>query len=397
MSTSCSLLALLLLAAGAGSPRAQSIAADPGTEEIANRATTALYDLEYERARAEMRRLIEEQPANPLGYLGEAELLWWQGDAEYGLFKDSKTLEALFEADIAKAVKLADGLTDSPDPIRKADGHFVAGMALGLHGQAELLRGRWLKAYSDGKKAIKHLKKCMKLDPSNRDVLLGLGIFDYQTARLPLLLKAPMLFVHRGDAKRGIAYIQQAMERGRFSREQAGTFLLSIYLKEGDMESALALLKRLRRQFPTSSYFVFREAALRAEAGDMAGSFRDALELFERASADPGILGRKQLSLFCALVGPQCLDETYTSAMVRWLDRALAEPEAARYRALLYLYRGVSRDVLGQRVDAVRDYSLAVAAPDFPPAHEYARHCLGSACDREEALRILRDLARSKN
>ncbi|MBI5245065.1 MAG: hypothetical protein HY922_15485 [Elusimicrobia bacterium] len=397
MNTSYRLIPLLLLSAGAGSARAQSLTADPATAEIANRATTALYDLDYDRARAEIRRLIADQPSNPLGYLGEAELLWWQADAEYGLFKDSKTLEALFEEDIARAVKLADGLLDSPDPIRKADGHFVAGMGLGLHGQAEVLRGRWMKAYSDGKKAIKHLKKCIKLDPGNQDVLLGLGIFDYQTARLPVLLKVPMFFVHRGDAKRGIAYIRQAMERGRFSREQAGTFLLSIYLKEGDMESALSLLKGLRRQFPGSSYFVFREAALLAESGDLKGSFRDAMELFERASADPAVLGRKQLSLFCALVGPQCLDETYASALVRWLDRALEEPEAAHYRALLYLYRGIARDVLGQRVDAVRDYSLSIGAPDVPPAHEYARRCLGSACDREETLRILKDLARSKN
>ncbi|HAH06422.1 MAG TPA: hypothetical protein DCM05_07835 [Elusimicrobia bacterium] len=386
--------AALLLVGGAAKAGAQPLASDPLTEDSFHRAMVSLYNLDYEDARAEVRRLLIAQPSNPLAYLGEAGLLWWQAEAEYGLFRDSPTMSAVFEQDVLNAISLAERLAGSKDPVRQADGHFVAGMGWGVHGQAELQRGNWLKAYSDGKKAIKHLKKCVKIDPEYQDAYLGLGIFDYQTDRLPAALKLPMLFVHRGDAKRGIARILQSMEKGRFARDQAGAFLLSIYMKEGDWDSALPLLRRLREQFPQSAYFRYREASLLAMRGDWDASYRDVLEILSLSSSEPDLLGRKQLSLFCGLVGTQCLDQTYTSALVRWLDRALAEPSSARWTSLLYLYRGMARDVLGQRVDAVHDYSKAVAARDVPPAHEYARRCLGSACDRDETLRILKELAR---
>lgn len=391
------LAALLLLggAAGAGAqPSSVPLAADPLTAETMGKAMVSLYNLDYEAARGHVRGLLAAQPQNPMGYLAEAGLLWWQAEAEVNLFLESPQMSAVFEQDVQNAISLGERLADSKDPVREADGHFIAGMAWGLHGQAELQRGRWLKAYSDGKKAIRHLKKCVKTDPDYQDAYLGLGIFDYQTDRLPAALKLPMLFVHRGDAKRGIARIIQSMEKGRFARDQAGAFLLTIYVKEGDWDAALALLKRLREQFPQSPYFRYREASLLALRGDWEASYRNALELLDEAASQPDLLGRKQLSLFCGQVGAQCLDQTFTSAFVRWLDRALSESSSSRWASLLYLYRGVARDVLGQRVDAVHDYSKAVAAPDFPPAHEFARRCLGSACDREETLRMLRELAR---
>lgn len=341
-----------------------------------------------------MRRLIDEQPNNPLGWLGEAGVLWWEADAEYALFKDTSPLDALFEEDVRKVLETSEPLLDSKDPARKADGHFAAGMALGVHGQMELARGRYLKAYSDGKKAIKHLKKCVKLDPDYHDAYLGLGIFDYQTDRLPAVLKLPMLFVHRGDAQRGLARMRQAMERGRFSKDQAAGFLLTILIREGDNAGALELLARLRAEFPRSAYLRYREAVVLARAGDWERSQRTLFALLADAPADPSF-ERKELSIFCGLAGAHCFERPYAEEAERWLDRALAEKSSARWTSPLLFWRGLARDVLGRRADAVQDYTRALAVPDVRFAHEHARHCLSTACDREETLRALRELARA--
>ncbi|MEK7744864.1 MAG: hypothetical protein AAB578_10800, partial [Elusimicrobiota bacterium] len=137
---------------------------DSSTEPFIPRSMEALFDLDFARSRLEMRRLIEAQPSNPLGYLGEAGLLWWQASAEFGLFKDTPVLEELFEEDVDAAIAAAKPLIDSDDPRARADGYFASGMALGLHGQWEIGRGRFLKAYFDGKKAVTNLKRCVKLD-----------------------------------------------------------------------------------------------------------------------------------------------------------------------------------------------------------------------------------------
>ncbi len=60
------------------------------------------------------------------------------------------------------------------DPQRRLDGYFVSGMALGTLGQWRLMRRHMLDAYFIGKKAVKQLKRCLKLDPDYADAGAGL-------------------------------------------------------------------------------------------------------------------------------------------------------------------------------------------------------------------------------
>src|SRR5258708_5579202 len=174
--------AILLAAALLASPGGAALS--PNAELSLDRGLHDLYSLDYVEARADFRKLIEQEPDNPFGYLFESGAIWWQSSQEYGLFKDTPTLQGLFEQDVEFAIKKADPLTDSKDKGLKADGHFVEGMALGTRGQWSLMRGHYMKAFFDAKKAIKHLKKVPKIDSSYRDVDLGLGVFDYQAAHM---------------------------------------------------------------------------------------------------------------------------------------------------------------------------------------------------------------------
>ena len=343
---------------------------DASAEPFIRRSMEALFDLDFTRSRLEMRKLIDAQPSNPLGYLGEAGLLWWQATAEFGLFKDTPVLEGLFEEDVDAAIATAKPLIDSDDPRARADGYFASGMALGLHGQWEIDRGRFLKAYFDGKKAVKHLKKCVKLDPDYHDAYLGLGVFDYQAASLPGVLKIPALIMIRGDATRGIDRIRQAMERGRISQHQASSFLLSIYLQAGDDKRALPLLRMLRENFPTSPYFVFREAVLLHRLGDREASLKDMASLLERSKGEKELIGRKQLSLFCGVASEHCFEVKSLESALAWLDLALAGASKPPWASLLHAYRGASWDMLGRRALASADYPRPCCPPR--PRHEHA-------------------------
>ena len=393
-------LLCLLLAVSAG-PAAAVPNVSPETEARLDQGLTALYELEYAKSRAISRKLIEEQPDNPFGYLFEAGAIWWQASQEYGLFKDTPTLQGLFEQDVEAAIRKAELLIDSKDKELRADGYFVSGMTLGTRGQWLLMKGKWLDAFGDGKKAIKHLKRCVKLDEDYHDAYLGLGVFDYQSAQLGGIAKiGAFLGGMRGDEKRGLERIRRAIDHARIARRQAAQFLLSLYLidKKDDV-SALPLVLKLRGDFPNSVYYVFLESMLRWKLGEHDAAIALGKDVYKHAAADPKGFRRKQLTLVCGLSGADCLGKRDLNGAVAFLDAAVAadaKDKPSQYRAFLKLNRALVLDALGRRDEAVKDFQKVEFLPAFDDSKALARSCLAKPCDRETALKRLRDLSKEE-
>ena len=390
----------LLIALAPVSTYAGGAKTSPAAEAQLDAGLTALYSLDYAEARRASRKLIELEPDNPFGYLFEAGAIWWQASQEYGLFKDTTTLQGLFEQDIEAGVRKAEAYIDSKDRQTKSDGYFVSGMTLGTRGQWNLMKGKWLDAYFDGKKAMKHLKKCAKLDDEYEDVYLGLGVFDYQAAPLQGIAKLGVLFGLRGDEKRGLERIQRAVDKAGFARRQAAQMLTSIYLIDlHDDARALPLIEGLRKDFPGSPYFIFLEALVRHRLGDWDGSLAVGRELHKIVAADPKAFRHKWLTLVCGLSGSDCLAKAEMERTLTWLDHALettAKEKPGTFRSLLHLLRGVTLDVLGRRDEAVKDYQRAEFLPPLGESRELARACLASPCDRAETLKRLREMSKEE-
>lgn len=404
------LLLLCAAPAGAALTRPAEFALDEGL--------THLYGLEYEKSRAAFRGLIEKEPDNPFGYLFEAGAIWWQSSMEYGLFKDTPTLQGLFEQDVEAAIRKAELLEDHGSREQKADAHFVLGMALGTRGQWGLLRGQYVKAYFDGKKAIKHLKKTLKLDESYHDAQLGLGVFDYQAAQLGGVLRTlSAIGGVRGDERRGLEKISTAADKGRYGARQAQQMLMTIYfIDKRDYHAALLLLERLRRSFPQSVYFMALEAAARERTGELEASLALGRLIFEAAEVDHAAFRRKLLSLTCGTTGPRSFDPTIVGLLSDWFDAAIELEEktladakkkargrpsaqarlSERYLTLLRLYRGQASDVLGRREASDADYRKVLAGPDVSDAKARAKECLVTHCGAKNQLDYLRALSRGE-
>jgi tetratricopeptide (TPR) repeat protein len=320
--------AALLLACLAGPAAAASLSQT--AERQLDIGARQLYDLDYEASRASFRKIIEAEPDNPFGYLFEAGQIWWQSAAEYGLFQGTPTLQGLFEQDVEAALRKSQPMLKSKDSAVRADGYFASGMAYGVKGQWELFRGHYLQAYFSGKKAVKHLKKCLKIDKDYYDAYMGLGIYDYQTGHLPGVLKLSFLLGIHGDVKRGLERLELAAEKGRYSGRQAAQFLASIYtIDEHDYARALPIVERLRRDFPESAYFEFLELYLRHRLGDWDGSYAAATRLFGRMKSQPRASRQKLLSLICGLTMDKCLEAQVIGPALPWFQRAL---EAASFQ-----------------------------------------------------------------
>jgi tetratricopeptide (TPR) repeat protein len=377
-------------AGGARTSAAAQIQLDEGLD--------ALYSLDYARSRRAARKLVEMDPDNPFGYLFEAGAIWWQASQEYGLFKDTPTLQGLFEQDIEAGVRKAEAYIDSKDKQTKMDGYFVSGMTLGVRGQWSLMKGKWMDAFFDGKKSMKHLKKCVKLDENYEDVYLGLGVFDYQAAHLKGIAKLGAVFGLRGDEKRGLERIQRAVDHAGFARRQAAQMLTSIYLIDlHDDARALPLIQGLHKDFPNSPYFVFLEAMVRHRLGDWDGSLALGRDLHKTIAADPKAFRRKWLTLVCGLSGSECLSKDDMDRTLVWLDHAVdatAKEKPDTFRTLLRLLRGQTLDVLGRRDDAVKDYQKVEFLPPLGESREIARECLAAPCGRDAVLARLRTMSK---
>lgn len=400
MRTSRRVCAALLLAALAALARPAEAGPHLSTAAAAqlDEGLTSLYSLDYVQSRAAFRKLIELEPDNPFGYLFEAGGIWWESSQEFGLFKDTPTLQGLFEQDVEAAQRKADAYIDSKDPQKRADGYFVSGMALGTLGQWRLMKGHWMEAYFAGKKAIKHLKRCVKLDPSYEDAYLGLGVFDYQAAHLSGIAKLGVLLGMHGDEKRGLAELQRAVDKSRYSGRQASNFLLCIdLLDRRDFAGALSIVQRLRAEVPGSPYYLGLEIMIRHRVGDEDGALELARELDRRVEADPAAFRPKWQTLVCGLSGPDCLAAPDAQAALAWFDRALesaAKEKPSGFQTLLHLFRGHLLDVLGRREEAVAEYRRTLALPEVDFSRRRASECLAAPCGRAEVLARLRALSK---
>ena len=408
-----------LLIGSAAAPATASAALTSNAELSLDRGIHHLYSLDYAEARLDFRKLIEQEPDNPFGYLFESGAIWWQSSQEYGLFKDTPTLQGLFEQDVEFAIKKADPLTDSKDKELKADGHFVEGMALGTRGQWSLMRGHYMKAFFDAKKAIKHLKKVPKIDSGYRDVDLGLGVFDYQAAHMSGLARLSGMFGLRGDEKRGIEEIRSALDHGRYAIRQAGAFLSTIFIMDKkDWTQALPVVLKMRQEFPESPYYVSLELLVRWKLNQKEASIALGRALFDMAKADPKRFNRKLLSLTCGLTADECLGRDQAGATREWLTTAIDAtplPKASKpapkrkgakaaapapaddtepYLTVLHLYRGYMADALGKSDDAAADYDWVLKHEDFSDSHARAQECQENGCPAKDVLLYLRGISR---
>ncbi len=388
ISAAAASLAMALL--GAVPARA---ALSPEAQQVLQDGLRDLYALDYAKSRADFRKLIQDEPDNPFGYLFESGAIWWESSQEYGLFEDTPALEGLFEKDMADAVDKAQAWAVSQDSAAQVDGSFALGMALGTDGQWCILRHRWLEAYFSGRKAIKSLRRAVTLDPGYYDADLGLGVFDYQASRFAGVLRlGALLGGLRGDEERGLSEIETAMDKSRYSRPQSAEFLASIYiLDRQDYAKALAYIQPLVAQYPDSPYFRFLSLALRRQVGDWDGSLADAESFWSEVKDDPAGFDRKLLTLVCGMTGRDCLSRPAAAAAQLWLDRAIeARPRRERFQVVLRLFRGYARDLLGRRREALADYAWVLAHRDWGDAHARAEELTAAPLTREAFLAYLR-------
>lgn len=174
------------------------------------------YEGEPEAAVASLRRLQQEQPQHPLGYLLEANAAWWRIYSEaleikWNLIdawkRGKRDEDDAFLALTRKSIQLAEQHIARAD---SAEMRLYAGMGYALEARLYALRDEKRATARAGVRARDHLLRAGDLDPNLADALAGLGLYNYYVDTLSWAVRVLRFFmgIPGGDKQQGIRQLE---------------------------------------------------------------------------------------------------------------------------------------------------------------------------------------------
>jgi tetratricopeptide (TPR) repeat protein len=177
-----------------------------------------IYNLQFDSAEAYFGELIRRYPDHPAGYFMDAMVSWWKILSS----RRTRQYDEEFLQKIARVLQVCEPILQrNPYDIV---GLFFKGGALGYRGRFYAMRERWIPAANDGREAFNILLQVQRLAPSNHDVLLGTGIYNYYAAKLPEMypiLRPLLLFLPPGDKELGILQLRASARHARYAATEA--------------------------------------------------------------------------------------------------------------------------------------------------------------------------------
>jgi tetratricopeptide (TPR) repeat protein len=235
-----------------------------------------IYFFDLQGGVEDAKRMEEQRPTDPLGYLLEAEALWWRmwcstAEFKYGM-TDARRRPKL-DSDqhyldlAARAAQLAEAQLKQNE---SAEMHFYAGMADAASARLYGLRGENRNAARAGVRCRDHLLRAKALDPALADADFGLGLYDYYVDTLSTLAKILRFFmgIPGGSKQDGIRLLEHAIAQGVLTPNVARFYLaLNLHRYDQQYERALTVITPLTEQFPSNPLFQLARGDLFAKLG----------------------------------------------------------------------------------------------------------------------------------
>lgn len=231
----------------------------------ATRALELIYAGRPDEALPLARDIEKQNPDHPLGYLVEADALWWKLYCAACQITDDGLVDAWRRPKLdtdANYFRLADRaiqvaekqLAQRPT----AEMHFYAGMGYAMRGRLLGLRGEYRATASAGKRMREQLLRATQLDSDLADAYLGLGLYNYYVDTLSFIAKFFRVFMGLpgGDKRDGMKQLEVAAEKGRLISVEA-QFYLAKNLRNYDREYARSttLFEKLVTSYPANPLF----------------------------------------------------------------------------------------------------------------------------------------------
>ena len=229
----------------------------------------ALYNLDYEGARARFTKMIDLAPDHPAGAQCYASSLWVQQ------LNDARKLKSTLYSDNAndtkarvdrkqadefrrwtrQAKQLSEArLRKNPKDIEAL---YFLGAAQGLEAAfAAGVERKFMPAFRSGTDAVERHRAVLKLEPEFHDAELTIGLMNYVVGSLPLPAKmlAATMGV-RGSKKRGLEALERVAKEGKWARDLARMLLIDLYKREKRFADAADVARALAEKYPRNNVF----------------------------------------------------------------------------------------------------------------------------------------------
>jgi hypothetical protein len=213
----------------------------------AHLAIELMYQGKPTEAVALAHKLEAAQPDHPLGYLIEADILWWNIYCKWSERKYN-TIDAWSHArppdvDDDKELTLADKVVSLAETsIAKSDtAEMELYAGLGYASRARLLGLRYekLPVARAGVESRRHLLRCLELNANMADAYLGLGLYNYYVDTLSAMAKVLRFFmgIPGGDKHEGLRQLEIASTKGELTQMEA-RFNMAKSLRNYDFDYA---------------------------------------------------------------------------------------------------------------------------------------------------------------
>ena len=249
-----------------------------------------MYSGKLDQAILVAHKLEAGRPEHPLGYLLEAETLWWKiycksVERKYNTldaWSHARAPEPEDDAYLALADKIARLAEASIAKSDTAEMELYLGTSYGLRARLLGLRYEKMPTARAGVEARKHLLRCLELDPNMADAYMGLGVYNYLADALSAMAKVLRFFmgIPGGSKRVGLHQLEMAAANGEIMQTEA-RFNMAKNLRNYDLDypRAAQAIAPLTSEFPKNPLFLLLAGDIAAKLGhndEAAAHFRAA-------------------------------------------------------------------------------------------------------------------------
>jgi tetratricopeptide (TPR) repeat protein len=260
----------------------------------AKEAIRLMYSGKTEEAIALAHKLEAARPEHPLGYLIEADVLWWNiyckwSERKYNTidaWSHTRPSDSDDDAELALADKVSHLAEAGIVKADTAEMELYAGLGYATRARLLGLRFEKMPVAHAGVEARKHLLRCLQLDPSMADAYLGLGLYNYYVDTLSAMAKILRFFmgIPGGDKREGLRQLEIASTKGELTQVEA-RFNMAKSLRNYDRDYARAeqAAAPLVAEHPENCIFLLLAGDIEGKLGRM----EEAAAKFRAADAAP--------------------------------------------------------------------------------------------------------------
>ena len=268
----CILLGVVCTSAVLNAQATAPVRVAPGSDAADRRRAVhgldLLLDGDIDGAAQIFRQIQVEDPQSPLGYLLEADAVWWTiyfstanlFDVDVFAATDLPTTpyDAHFDDLVDLAIRKSEARIRAHEDLARS--YLYEGMAYALRARLTGLRDRDLPTARSGKKMRALLLKSLELDPSLTDAYLGIGIYNYFVDTLSAVVKILAFFIRLPGGSRidGVRQMQLAADKGELTSEEAKFFLAKDYTRGNEKQYAksMQLFQHLHHRYPDNPFWL---------------------------------------------------------------------------------------------------------------------------------------------